>query len=286
MKNRLNDLFSDSRKTTVLLAVMCLDFLFIGVDVVMAHSQTNFFRWALIPIGYSVIAVFAILARIMSQANRVVKRAFQSVMWSGVLVGVAGTFFHVTGNATSGQVSFHRLLIEGSPVAAPVAFAGIASYALVSEQYRGTARRSKLLTLVGLGFLGAVAAAFFDHARLDFVPSYTLIPIVTGTLAAISCFYLASSKANATETRIFLSVLALSAFVGLVGFVLHVLGDLAGTQGIVWVRFLYRNPILGPLLFCNLALLGGLSILPESNMTKKASMSLNDTTKVRIRQKV
>lgn len=285
MKNRLNDLFLASGKTRVLLAVMCLDFLFIGVDVVMAHSQTNFFRWALIPIGYSVIAVLAILARIMSPANGV-RRAFQTAMWSGVFVGVTGTFFHLHGNATSGQVSFHRLLIEGSPVAAPIAFAGIASYALASEQYRGTVRRSKLLTLVGLGFLGAVGAAFFDHGRLDFVPSYTLIPIVSGTLAAMSCFYIASSKANATETRIFLYVLAMSALVGLVGFVLHVLGDLAGTESIVWVRFLYRNPILGPLLFCNLALLGGLSILPESGIVEKTSKSLNDTTKGRIRQNV
>jgi len=286
MKNRLNDLFLASGKTRVLLAVMCLDFLLLGVDVVMAHSQTNFFRWALIPIVYSVIAVLAVLARIMFQATGVMRRAFQAAMWLGVFVGVSGTFFHVTGNATSGQVSFHRLLIEGSPVAAPIAFAGIASYALVSEKHRGTVRRSKLLTLVGFGFLGAVGAAFFDHGRLDFVPSYTLIPIVSGTLAAMSCFYIASSKANATETRIFLHVLALSALVGLVGFVLHVLGDLAGTESIVWVRFLYRNPILGPLLFCNLALLGGLSILPESGIVEKTSKSLNDTTKGRIRQNV
>jgi hypothetical protein len=286
MKNQLNRLFSACGKTRVLLAVMCLDFLFIGVDVVMAHSQTNFFRWALIPIGYSVIAVLAILARIVSQSNGVVRRVFQAAMWSGVFVGVSGTFFHLTGNATSGQVSFHRLLIDGSPVAAPIAFAGIASYALASERYRGTVRRSKLLTLVGFGFLGAAMAAFFDHGRLDFVPSYTLIPIISGTLAAMSCFYLAFTKANATETRIFLYVLALSALVGVVGFVFHVLGDLAGTESIVWVRFLYRNPILGPLLFCNLALLGGLAILPESNIIEKASRSLNDHAKVGIRQKV
>ena len=286
MKNRLKDLFLVSGKTRVLLAVMCLDFLFLGVDVVTAHSQTNFFRWALIPIVYSVIAVLAVLARIMFQATGVMRRAFQAAMWLGVFVGVSGTFFHVTGNATSGQVSFHRLLIEGSPVAAPIAFAGIATYALVSEKHRGTVRRSKLLTLVGFGFLGAVGAAFFDHGRLDFVPSYTLIPIVSGTLAAMSCFYLAFSKASATETRIFLYVLALSALVGLVGFVLHVLGDLAGTESIVWLRFLYRNPILGPLLFCNLALLGGLSILPESNIIEETSKSLNDNAKVRVRQKV
>jgi hypothetical protein len=190
-------------------------------------------------------------------------------MWLGVFVGVAGTFFHLTGNATSSSETFYRLLIEGSPVAAPIAFAGISSYALVSEHYRGTARRSKLLILVGLGFLGAVVAAFLDHARLGFMPSYTLIPIVSGTLAAISCFYLANNQAHGMETNIYLFILALNLLVGLLGFGFHVLGDLAGTQSIIGVRFLYRNPLLGPLLFCNLFLLGGLSILPESDVMLK-----------------
>jgi len=57
--------------------------------------------------------------------------------------------------------------------------------------------------------------------------------------------------------------MALSVVVGLVGFGFHIAGDLAGTESIVWARLLYRNPVLGPLLFCDLALLGALSILPE-----------------------
>jgi len=57
--------------------------------------------------------------------------------------------------------------------------------------------------------------------------------------------------------------LALNLLVGLVGFGFHLAGNLAGTQSIVWARMMYRNPLMGPLLFCNLAVLGGLSLLPE-----------------------
>jgi hypothetical protein len=266
MKNRLSTLLSPSRKTSVLLVTMCLNFFFIGVDVVIAHSQAHFFRLAVIPIGYSVLAGLAVLGRLILRYNDAARWGFRAMMWLGVVVGVAGTFFHLAANATSGEVSLHRLLIEGSPIAAPMAFAGMSSYALVSERYRGPRRSSKLLVLVGLGFLGAVVAAFLDHGRISFTPSYTLIPLVTGTLAAMACFYVAFGRALASETRVLLFVLALSVVVGLIGFVLHVLGDLAGTQDIVWARLLYRNPILGPLLFCNLALLGGLSILPESKV--------------------
>jgi len=264
-KNRLIRLPVAAHKTTLLLGVMSFSFLFIGVDV-MAHSQNDFFRWALIPLIFSPVAVLAILAQFVFRSSAVVKRAFQIVMWLGVCVGVAGTFFHLTGNATSGQDSFHRLLIEGSPFAAPIAFSGMSIYALASEHYRGTVRRSTLLSLVGIGFLGAVVAAFLDHARLGFMPIYTLVPIFYGSLAAMSCFHLAHSPANSKETRVYLYILSLSVVVGLLGFGFHVSGDLAGTQSIVWARLLYRNPVMGPLLFCDLAILGALSILPEPHV--------------------
>ena len=64
-------------------------------------------------------------------------------------------------------------------------------------------------------------------------------------------------------TYILFSILMLNLVVGVLGFGFHLFGDLAGTQSIVWERMMYRNPLLGPLLFCNLALLGGLSLLPE-----------------------
>jgi hypothetical protein len=251
---------------------MALNFLLTGLDVLMAHSQNDVFRWELIPLVYTPFAVLAILAKMTLRANIIVRVTFQLVMWSGVVVGVVGTYMHLAGNATSSAETLHRLLVEGSPIAAPIAFAGIASYALASDRYRGTVRRSKLLELVGLGFFGAVAAAFFDHARLGFIPGYTLVPLATGSLAAISCLYLAHTKPNQKEIYVCLLVLALSVLVGIAGFAFHLLGDLAGSETVVWARILYRAPLLGPLLFCNLALLGGLSMLPDSGHTIKESV--------------
>lgn len=258
--------FATTNKTPILLGMMGINFLLTGVDVMIAHSQNDFFRWELIPLMYTPLAVLAILTQLIFRSNTLVKKIFRTVMWLGVVVGVIGTFFHLAGNATSSRESFYQLLIEGSPVAAPIAFAGISSYALVVDRYRGITRRSKLLTLVALGFLGAVMAAFLDHARLSFIPGYTLIPLVSGSLAAMACFYMAYNQANTTDTCIFLTILSLNLIVGLVGLGFHVWGDLLGTQGIVWARIMYRNPLLGPLLFSNLAFLGGLSLLPESNI--------------------
>ena len=263
MINRLNLV---RYKTPILLGFMGVNFLLTGVDVLIAHSQNYFFRWEVIPLIFTPLAVLAVLAQLVYSRSVVVKRIFQTVMWVGVAVGVVGTLFHLTGNATSSYESYNRLLVAGSPIAAPIAFAGISCYALASAHYHGTIRRSKLLVFVGLGFLGAVIAAFLDHARLGFEPTYTLIPLVSGTLATLTCFYMAYGQANPKETYICLSILALNLLVGILGFGFHLIGDLAGTQTIVWARIMYRNPLLGPLLFCNLAVLGGLSLLPESEV--------------------
>jgi len=269
MINRLNWRNLAPYKTPILLGFMALNFLLTGVDVLIAHSENSFFRWEVIPVIFAPLAVLVILAQVISQHNVVVKRTFQTVMWLGVFVGIVGTLFHLTGNATSSQQSLNSLLVRGSPIAAPIAFAGISCYALASAHYHGTTRRSRLLVLVGLGFLGAVIAAFLDHARLGFVPSYTLIPIVSGTLATLACFYLAHGQANPHEIYICCSILALNLLIGVMGFGFHLLGDLAGTQTIVWAKIMYRNPLLGPLPFCNLALLGGLRLIPEPTVTLK-----------------
>lgn len=263
MRNRPDRQTIARYKTLILLSAMALNFLLTGIDVLMAHSQNDVFRWELIPLIYTPLAVLAILAHITLRTNSILRTTFQMVMWSGVAVGVVGTYMHLAGNATSSAETLHRLLVAGSPIAAPIAFAGIASFALASDRHRGAVRRSKLMVLVGLGFLGAVTATFFDHARLSFVPTYTLIPLVAGTLATASCLYMAYATPNRRETYLFLVVLSVNVIVGFLGFAFHLLGDLAGAQAVVWERILYRAPLLGPLLFCNLGLLGGLSMLPE-----------------------
>jgi hypothetical protein len=251
------------RKTPALLAFMAINFALIGVDVLLAHSQNNFFRLEMIPLIFTPFAVIGTLLELFWSKNSWAHRLFQITMGIGVIVGLAGTYFHLAGNATSSSQPIYELMIEGSPVAAPIAFAGIALYTLIAAKSEGARRNSQLLILVGLGFLASVLAAFLDHARLSFTPIYTLFPLISGLMATIACFWLAYSQRTKSEVIFFLSIMVLNLFIGLLGFVFHVLGDLAGTQTIVWSRFLYRNPLLGPLLFCDMAMLGGLSLLPD-----------------------
>lgn len=251
------------RKIPILLLYMAINFALLEVDVFIAHSQNNFFRFEMIPLVYTPFAVVGILMKLFFSNNRLIHRFFQVSMGFGIAIGLIGTFFHLAGNSTSHSQPIYEILIEGSPVAAPIAFSGVAAYTLVGVKSEAGHRDSQLLILVGLGFLASVFAAFLDHARLAFTPIYTLFPLISGLMATIACFWLAYSQRTKQEVVFFLSIMALNLFIGLLGFVFHVLGDLAGTQTIVWARFFYRNPLLGPLLFCNMAVLGGLSLLPE-----------------------
>ncbi|SDH99967.1 hypothetical protein [Desulfosporosinus hippei] len=266
------------RKNPILLGYMAINFTLIGVDVTLAHSQNNFFRFEMIPLIYTPFAIVGVLLKLFWPDNRWAHRYFLISMGLGVAIGLIGTFFHLAGNATSDFQPIHRLIIEGSPVAAPIAFAGIALYTLVVAKPESARRNNQLLILVGLGFLASVLAAFLDHARLSFSPIYTLFPLLSGLMATIACFWLAYSQKTKSEVIFFLSIMVLNLFIGLLGFVFHVFGDLAGTQTIVWARFLYRNPLLGPLLFCDVAVLGGLSLLPEQIGQSKNQAIQKDVT--------
>ena len=94
MMNRLKRLNIAPYKTPILLGFMGLNFFLTGVDVLIAHSENNFFRWEVIPLIFSPLAVLAVLAQMVFRQSTVVKRTFQTVMWVGVVVGIVGTLLH------------------------------------------------------------------------------------------------------------------------------------------------------------------------------------------------
>ncbi|WP_434512729.1 hypothetical protein [Desulfitobacterium sp. AusDCA] len=264
-------------KQPILLVYMALNFALLNVDVLISHSQNRFFRLEMIPIIYGILAVISILLKVIFSRNRIVDIVFQAIMWLGIGVGVIGTYFHLAGNATSKPELLYRLLVTGSPVAAPIAFSGVAMFTLISGREQMMNQHGKQLALVGWGFIGAVLAAYLDHARLNFIPIYTIFPLIAGIMAGMACFWFAytTEGIGITNKKAFLGIMGLNLVVGLIGFIFHVIGDLSGTQTLVLARFLYRDPLMGPLLFCNLAVLGTLSLLfeniPETDFSPKTS---------------
>lgn len=266
-------------KRTILLVYMALNFALLDVDVLISHSQNDFFRLELIPLVYGPLAVIGIILKLVFSRQHWADLVFRTLMWLGIAVGLIGTYFHFAGNATSQSEPLYRLLVTSSPVAAPIAFSGVAFFTLISAHERSSRRQTKLLALVGWGFIGSVIAAYLDHARLNFVPIYTLFPLVAGIMAGLACLWIVyfAEETGKKEMKVFLGIMALNLVVGLLGFIFHVLGDLAGTQTLILARFFYRDPLMGPLLFCDLAVLGILSYvfenISETVITERTSLA-------------
>jgi hypothetical protein len=84
---------------------------------------------------------------------------------------------------------------------------------------------------------------------------------VFGTIVAMVMGFL--PRPSTADRWTYAASLALLVLVGLTGAVLHVLNDLTGQYVIIMERFLRGAPILAPLLFANMGLLGFLVLLEE-----------------------
>ena len=195
-------------------------------------------------------------------------------MSTGLMVGFLGTAFHMNAVLNPlGHLSW-AWLVFGSPILAPLAFSGISLlglYAITEEvkdspgvlviQGLGTfhapiTRDKHFLWLVGLGFGASAITSIIDHAQYGYNP-YKLIAIVFGIFATSVVLTIAlSDKWSKKDELVFFWTMIAAIVVGVMGFGFHLSGDLAGTGKISLERMLVFAPILAPLLYGDLGMLG------------------------------
>ncbi len=238
---------------------------FLALDVYLAHSVNQFrapAEW--IPICFSVaapilLAVVNLRAPVGGRpANRVIGLA---VGGSAILVGVAGTLFHLQSQFFA-QLTL-RSLVYTAPFAAPLAYAGLGFLLLLNRMVPDESKEwSRWLVLLGLGgYAGNFVLALCDHAQNGFFHSIEWIPVISAAYAV--GFLIVALTANATRAflNVCVGVLALQVLVGLIGFCLHILSNLQGPSTSLFQNAIHGAPVFAPLLFPNLAILSGLGIL-------------------------
>ncbi len=263
-------------KNRLLLILVGVNFLFTGLDVALAHAVNDFHPgYELIPILFAPLAAASsFVAAVQSRPGRSVAALHLALMLLGVGVGVLGTAFHAQQALNPlGRLTWIWLTFA-SPILAPLAFAGISLvglYAIVHEVEGqpgllevpglGTfkapiSRERHFLWLVGLGFAASALTSIIDHGQYGY-NLYKLIPIAYGLFATSVVLTLAVSRrwSRADETTYVWTMLAAFA-VGAAGFAFHLSGDLAETGKISLERILVFAPVLAPLLFCDLGMLG------------------------------
>jgi hypothetical protein len=270
-------------KNRLLLLLVGVNFLFTGLDVALAHAVNDFvpaYEW--IPIIFAPLAAAtSFIVALKSKPNKGLTLTHISVMLLGVIVGVLGTAFHANQALNPlGQLTWIWLTFA-SPILAPLAFAGISLVGLygVIEEIRGEpgmlevpglgtfrapiSRDRHFLWLVGLGFAASALTSIIDHGQYGYTP-YKLIPIVFGLFSTSVVVTLAISKSwtPGDELTYFWTMIA-AIVVGVLGFAFHLSGDLADTGQFSLERILVFAPILAPLLYADLGILGLIVVANE-----------------------
>jgi hypothetical protein len=263
-------------KNRFLLMLVGVNFIFTGLDVALAHAVNNFvpaYEW--IPILYAPLgAVSSFIVALRSKLSKLVSLTHIFLMALGVVVGILGTAFHANQALNPlGQLTWIWITFA-SPILAPLSFAGISLVGLygATEEAEGQpglievpslgtfkapiSRDRHFLWLIGLGFAASAVTSIIDHGQYGYT-FYKLIPIVYGLFAMGVVMTLAFRKkwSGGDELTYFWTMIAGIA-VGILGFAFHLSGDLADTGQVSLERILVFAPILAPLLYSDLGILG------------------------------
>ena len=272
-------------KNRLLLIFVGINLFFTGIDVALAHSINYFipvYEW--IPIFYFPIgAISCFIISFEPSPRKWAALVHLALMSAGILVGVLGTAFHLNAILNPLGSLTWSWVVFGSPVLAPLAFAGISLLGLyaITEEVEGKegilrvpglgtfhapiSRNRHFLWLVGLGFAASALTSIIDHAQYGYSP-YKMIAIVFGLFATSVVITIALSKQwTKRDEFVYFWTMIAAIVVGVMGFGFHLSADLAGTGQLSLERMLVFAPVFAPLLYGDLGMLGLLVVAEKNN---------------------
>lgn len=270
-----------------MLLMAAINELFLGLDTYLAHSLSGTIRpneW--IPILFGPTAgILLLIAGLIALRRRSVATVLASVVFiASILIGGLGAFFHlqraVLPNAPAGQQISLDLFYWAPPVLGPLAFAlvgllGLSAAWIESPPDSGSlnllggmrlhlpySKTRAYFYMIGMGILIALISSALDHARTRFENPWLWVPLAAGVFSAVVAVMLGMiDTPSRADLLTYVAAMILLIAVGGVGALLHGQADLTGQFAFVPERFLRGAPILAPLLFANMGMLGLIVLL-------------------------
>ncbi len=232
---------------------------FLAFDIYLAHSMNDFRRTAeYIPLYFSIAAPLLLVVGFAVGRSRPLwwKIVGGTVGAASIIVGLAGVIFHL--DSAFFYERTLRSLTYSAPFVAPLSYAGLGFLLIMNRMVKDDSSewRQWILLMTAGGFLGNFVLSLADHATNGFFSIAEWIPVYASALAVgflIAALVLPPSR---PFQFLCLAILALEAFVGLSGFLLHARANLAGPSIHPFANFVHGAPPFAPLLFPNLVLLG------------------------------
>lgn len=278
----------------LMLLLAAFNLLVLGIDTYLAHDINGAVRgYEWIPIIFGpVAAVVLLVAGLVAVRRRMLANTMASLVALACLViAVLGSYFHLyrglLPDAPAGQTVTAALLLYAPPLFSPATF-GLVGILIFSAAWQEdplgsgvlrlpAGRRIKMpypktqayFLMTGLFVLATVVSSVLDHARTNFENPWLWLPTFAGMFAAVVCVAMgASSRPGRGDLLTFLITMGLLVLVGLLGAYFHLERDLTDQGAFLSERFLRGAPMLAPLLFANMGLLGFIILLDPDPQKK------------------
>ncbi len=277
-----------TRDQLVLLLVATNE-LFLGLDTYLSHriSGTIITReW--IPIYFGPIAgVLLLLAGLLARHRWHFAASVASlVLLSSAAVGVLGSWYHFQyvyhPGAPEGAKFSLTSLIWAPPVLGPLSFV-LVGWLGISAVWReapvGSGRLNFLdrwtvqlpysksrayYYIVSLGALIATVSSVIDHARHDFSDPWMWLALAVGLFATFCAFALALfDRPSSADYVTYAGSMCGLLLIGVLGVWFHGMANLTARGGVVLERFIRGAPMMAPLLFTNIGMMGLIVLFPS-----------------------
>jgi hypothetical protein len=230
---------------------------FLGVDIAIAHRANAFARreeW--LPIALSALATLVLLpGTLVDRLRSPMRAACIATSLALVATGVIGMIFHLESGFFEEQTIAN--LVYSAPFVAPVAYVGVGLLALLGilEKPETPEWNAWLVFFTLGGFVGNLGLSLLDHAQNGFFSWTEWVPVTAAAFGASFLAVLSISPRRPRFDALCGALLVLEVLVGLVGFGLHLAGDLRRPGGLL-AGAVWGAPIFAPMLFADVAVLG------------------------------
>jgi len=271
----------------IFLLLVAFNHIFIAADIYLAHSISGGMKAAeQIPIVFGLGAgSLLLLAGVMANRNRPAATVLANLVFIvTIVIGVSGAYLHLNRTVLLdiGLVSLEavHILVWSPPVIGPMFFVLIGVLG-ISAAWIETPPDSGRLQLIGerrvqmpysktraymlitaIFILATLISSVLDHARFRFDSVWVWLPVAVALFGLTTSLFLGLIKEpNAGDVMAHAVTMLMLIVVGVIGLILHTEASLTTSGQIVVERFLRGSPVLAPLLFCNVGLMGLVTLL-------------------------
>lgn len=270
-----------------MLLMAAINEIFLSVDIYLAHNiNGTITRSEWIPIIFGVTAgVLLLIAGLIALRYRSLASILATLVLIGsIVVGGLGISFHLSRTllleSAGDSQTVLDALVWAPPLLGPMFFALVGVLGISAAWIESPPNSGRLLLpgnrsvqmpysktrayflIVSVFILAATLSSVLDHARFNLNNPWVWLPTMAGLFGvAVSLIMGFIARPTRWDISVYIGAMLLLLLVALIGFVLHVNTSLIPRGTIVVERFIRGSPLLAPLLFANVALLGLLVLL-------------------------